>query len=218
MYPRARITAVATILLLSIAPASAEFPKVERGDLEQNDSRLAGPIDRSKEGELTIASINVRNLGDKRRGFPDFEAIIDFVDEADVILFQEVALGVYDSDEQISIRESKQLSSVVALVGIHLDDDFNLVVSPKPSGIGGGAESSILAHRKRRAGTQKGCPALLVRDIGVGTIREEQHHLVILGPQLVDGYQQWCAPFVVGQVDVRPVFDQQFHVVYSEMW
>ncbi len=152
MYSRKQIAIATFALLLCVGATSAEFPKIERGNIEQNDSRLAAPIDRSKEGELTIASINVRNWGNKQRGFRDFEAIIDFVDEADVILFQEVALGVYDADQGISDRESKQLRSVVALVRIHLGDEFDLVVSPKPSGTGRGAESSILAHRKHANG------------------------------------------------------------------
>ncbi len=52
----------------------------------------------SKEGELTIASLNIRNLGTRSRTLKDYEALVDLVDEADVVLFQEVGLGLYDGD------------------------------------------------------------------------------------------------------------------------
>lgn len=154
MYSITRIATLVLALVACTARVRGEFPKIERGDIEQNDERLAGPIDRSKAGEMTIASMNVRNWGDKRRGFRDFEAVIDIVNEADVVLFQEVALGAYDYDEEISERESKQLESVVALVQVHLGDDWELVMSPKPSGLGRGAESSILAHRRTENGLE----------------------------------------------------------------
>ncbi len=50
----------------------AEFPTVTQQDIETNDNRLKGPIDKSKQGELTIGSINVRNLGARKRCLKDF--------------------------------------------------------------------------------------------------------------------------------------------------
>ena len=54
-----------------------------QGDVKPNDKKLGKPIDRSKVGELTIASLKIRNLGSRNRGLVDFEALADLVDAAD---------------------------------------------------------------------------------------------------------------------------------------
>ena len=51
----------------------ADFPVIEKGDVVPNDSRLGRPIGESKEGELTIASFNIRNLAARKRNLKDFE-------------------------------------------------------------------------------------------------------------------------------------------------
>ncbi len=64
----------------------AQFPTVSQGDVQPNDKRLGDPIGESKEGELTIASFNIRNLGNQKRSLNDFESIADLFDEADVVM------------------------------------------------------------------------------------------------------------------------------------
>ncbi|MCP5108434.1 MAG: hypothetical protein GY950_33920 [bacterium] len=145
------------ILIISILflfhCAFAEFPVVKQGDVVPNDKRLGKPIGESKQGELTIASFNVRNLGSRSRSIKDFEALADLVDEADVVLFQEVGLGMFKEEgTKVSEGAGKRLAAIAALFQIYLGGDWEIVLAPHPSGKKAGRETAILAHRKKAKG------------------------------------------------------------------
>ncbi|MCK4659904.1 MAG: hypothetical protein KAV82_10325 [Phycisphaerae bacterium] len=146
-----RIVVVLSVILLA-GWCLAAFPVVDQGDVQPNDNRLKGPIDESKQGELTLASFNIRNLAARKRCLKDFEVLADLVDEADVVMIQEAGMGIYDNDPNVSKAEAKRMKAVVALLQINLGDGWTVLLAPTPSGSGLGAETVILAHRKSGKG------------------------------------------------------------------
>ena len=94
------------ILLFSHTSHSNEtsFPEIVQGDIQPNDERLGKPIGKSKQGEVTIASFNIRNLGARKRSLKDFAHLADLIDEADVVMIQEAGLGVYHGTNVKKIR------------------------------------------------------------------------------------------------------------------
>jgi hypothetical protein len=131
--------------------AAAQFPEITQGDLTANDSRFAKPIDQSKQGELTIASFNIRNLAARSRSLQDFANLVDLVDEADIVLIQEAGLGVYQGSTVIDAQR-KKVSALVSVLAINFGDNWTVLSAPAPTGVGNGTETSILAHRKQGPG------------------------------------------------------------------
>lgn len=138
-------------LALTLATAWAEFPVIEQQDLVPNDARLGQPMGTSKPGELTLASFNIRNLGSRQRSLKDFETIVDLIDEADVVMVQEAGLGVY-SGRQTSNPEHTRLDAVVAVFQTYLGRGWVVTQAVRPSGLGAGRETAILAYRKQADG------------------------------------------------------------------
>jgi endonuclease/exonuclease/phosphatase family metal-dependent hydrolase len=145
---------IATIsLLLLWNCAYADFPVVKQGDIQPGIEKLGEPIDVSKAGELTIASFNIRNLGTRQRSIKEYEALADLVDEADVVLFQEVGLGMFKGEgDKISGKESRNLKAITALFQVYLGNNWKIVQPPHPSGVKTGREINLLAHRVKGSG------------------------------------------------------------------
>lgn len=137
---------LAIVAIYSIG-AYAQFPVIEQGEVTPNDIKLGNPIDPSKPGELTIASFNVRNLGNLDRSLKDFEAIVDLVDEADVAVFQECGLGLF-GESPLTGYEKKRWEIILAAFTTYFGSDWNVTTADKPTGSGQGSETTILAHRK----------------------------------------------------------------------
>jgi endonuclease/exonuclease/phosphatase family metal-dependent hydrolase len=142
-----------SILFLMVG-AFAEFPLIKQGNIIPNDKRLAKPINESKQHELTIASFNIRNLGSRARSIKDFEALADLVDEADVVVLQEVGLGMFKGKgiDKPSEKAGKRLDAIAALLQIYLGSSWTIKLPPHPSGEKSGRETTILAHRKQALG------------------------------------------------------------------
>lgn len=129
--------------------AMEQYP--EQGDVVPNDPRLGRPIPESTGSELTIVSWNIRNLGAYNRSIKDYNAMVNLVDEADIVVLQEVGLGLLRSD-MLTDAQAITLRSVQSLWQIRLGDSWEVVVAPDASGSGGGRETSMVAHRKVRNG------------------------------------------------------------------
>jgi endonuclease/exonuclease/phosphatase family metal-dependent hydrolase len=142
---------VLVFLLVSWSPAFAAFPTIAQGDIVPNDRRLGRKIGTSKSGELTIASFNIRNLGSRQRSLKDFEAIVNLIDEADVVLVQEAGLGVYRGSA-LSRDERRRLDAVEAIFALYLGEAWVVTRPPSPSGTGQGRETTLLAYRTHGAG------------------------------------------------------------------
>lgn len=133
------------ILLLIFGGAMAHAGYPSQGDIVPNDIALGNPIKPSVGNEITIVSWNIRNLGAYSRSIKDYTAMVDLVDEADVIVLQEVGLGLLKS-ELLTPAQEKTLASVKALWQIQLGEDWQVQLAA--GGSGAGRETSMVAHRK----------------------------------------------------------------------
>lgn len=129
----------------------AEFPVITKGDISPIDHKLGKAIDKSKQGELTLASFNIRNLGARQRSLKDYTSIVDLIDESDVVMIQEAGLGVYKGNS-VSKSAKKRMKSVEAIFQLYLGDNFIVKMPPTPSGTGNESESTILVYRKKGIG------------------------------------------------------------------
>ncbi len=135
---------------LVVMPLQAiEHP--EQGDVVSNDNRLGKAIPASENGELTVVSFNVRNMGSRSRSIKDYTAIADLVDEADVVFLQEVGLGLLRSDT-LTPEQDRTLRSIKALLEIQLGSEWQVAIADTGSGSGAGRETSLVAYRKNAAG------------------------------------------------------------------
>lgn len=140
-------------ILLLFIDGPAEFPEIDRGNIKPNDQRLSQAIEKSKSGELTIASFNIRNLGTQQRGIKDFEALTDLLDETDIFILQEVGLGMFKgSGTDLSAQEKKRTTAIVAMFQAFLGEGWTVVSPPHPSGVNSGRETSLLAYREKGIG------------------------------------------------------------------
>ena len=154
--PRALAGLLVVPLLLSAvatgsADAAADFPALSTGDVSPSGASLASPIDRSGPGELTLASFNVRNLGDQERSLKDFETIVDLVDEADIVLFQEAGLGLFRKSTPAATID-KRLRAILSALSINFGPDWRVITAKTPTGTGSGRETTIVAYRERANG------------------------------------------------------------------
>lgn len=124
----------------------AQFPIINPEITEQVKKSLKKGIDTSKNGELTLASFNIRNLGNTQRSLKDFELLADLVDEADIILFQEVGLGIF-SKKGDNPADLKRLEAVKAVFQAYLGTNWQVILANEASGTGSSRESVMLAHR-----------------------------------------------------------------------
>ena len=152
------VTRILTILFFSFTVVAtysfgeyAQFPVIEQGDIQPNDRDLGNAIDRSKTGELTIVSFNVRNLGATERTLQDLEAIVDLVDEADIVVFQEAGLGLFGSGPLMGFRK-KRWESILSVFQTYFGLNWKVITAEEPSGNGQGRETTIVAHRIEAAG------------------------------------------------------------------
>jgi endonuclease/exonuclease/phosphatase family metal-dependent hydrolase len=137
---------LAFVLCLLCVTIEGQFPVIDAGNIEPGDSRLASWIDESEQGELTIASFNVRNLGDRNRSFSDYLKLVDYVDEADIVVLQEVGLGIFDQD-QVPDNELHKYRAIVLQLELAFGDGWEICLPDEPSGVGNGREANIIAYR-----------------------------------------------------------------------
>ena len=154
--PRALAGLLVVPLLLSAVPiafadAAADFPALSTSHVPPTHTSLASPIDRSGPGELTLASFNVRNLGARERSLKDFEAIVDLVDEADIVLFQEAGLGLF-RESTPGATVDKRLQVILSAFSIYFGPGWELITAETPTGTGSGRETTIVAYRERGNG------------------------------------------------------------------
>ena len=137
----------AILILLCLSSDGQQFPAISQGSIVPSDNRLAKWIDESKSDELTIASFNVRNLGNVRRSFSDYTGIVDYIDESDIVVFQEVGLGLFSKDvvDENNIPEYK---AIIEQLKIAFGEEWDICIPAKPSGIGRGREANIVAYKR----------------------------------------------------------------------
>jgi len=141
-----KLSLLVIIFLLTIT-CFPQFPVISRGDVNPGDRRLARYMDESIQGEITIVSFNIRNLGDRKRSFKDYLELIDLVNEADIVVFQEVGLGLFDG-EDVEEMNIPQFKAIVAQLRIAFGDGWALCIPPQPSGVGNGREINLVAYRE----------------------------------------------------------------------
>ena len=139
-------TFIVTIYVCCLSTSYAIDTYPVKGNLTPNDKALFKPIPRSKGKQLTIVSWNVRNLGAYSRSIKDYSAIVNLVDEADVIVLQEVGLGLLKKDS-LTHEQEKTLKSVRMLWEIQLGKDWTVKLAEHGSGHGAGRETSMVAYR-----------------------------------------------------------------------
>ncbi|MDJ0835715.1 MAG: hypothetical protein QNK37_04315 [Acidobacteriota bacterium] len=130
----------------------ATFPDIDTGDLKPNDERFGDPIGETKDGELTIASFNIRNMGNKQRSLDDFEALVDLMNEADVILIQEAGLGIYDKYVGLDDDETLRMEAIMAIFEVYFGDGWDIICPIKPSGSSVSAEAGMIIYREKSLG------------------------------------------------------------------
>jgi endonuclease/exonuclease/phosphatase family metal-dependent hydrolase len=128
-----------------------QFPTIAQGDVVPGDDRLTKAIGESKDGELTIASFNIRNLGRDSRSYNDYEALAGMVDEADVVVIQEAGLGIF-SDESIPEDENRKKEVMLSLLQIAFGQEWEVIAAATATGVGSGRETCIVAYRKEGLG------------------------------------------------------------------
>jgi endonuclease/exonuclease/phosphatase family metal-dependent hydrolase len=147
--------AALTILLAAVilAPTSSaqNYPSRADANVVTNDPRFAKGLVPSTEGQLTLVSMNVRNFGNVGRGPKDLAALVDLIDEADVIMLQEVGLGLLHDDPATEFQQ-KILDSMVAQLRILFGSDWAVDIADGASGSGAGRETSLIAYRKQPPG------------------------------------------------------------------
>ena len=142
-------TFITLSLLLVTQICLAQFPKITQGDYVENDKRFNKEIIASKAGELTIASFNIRNLGTRGRTLNDYIALVDLVDEADIIVFQEVGLGAFRKDAY-GPEAIKMMNAVTSIIQSFLGDNWVIVKADNisPNEKSAAAELGVMAYRK----------------------------------------------------------------------
>lgn len=152
--PRTLAVLLIVQLLLSFAgigtaDAATNFPTISTSHISPNDATLASSIDLSGPGELTLASFNVRNLGARERSLKDFEAIVDLVDEADIVVFQEAGLGLFRNSTSVApIVIEKRWQVILSAFRIYFGPGWKIITAERPTGQGKGSESTIVAYRE----------------------------------------------------------------------
>ena len=154
--PRALAILLLVQLLLLVraigaADAATDFPAIATSHVSPNGASSAYPIDPSGPGELTLASFNVRNLGDRERSLKDFEVIVDLVDEADIVIFQEAGLGLFLESRPAETIE-KRIQFILSAFSIFFGPDWKIITAETPTGTGRGRETTIVAYRESAKG------------------------------------------------------------------
>ncbi|MCP4438984.1 MAG: hypothetical protein GY810_08585 [Aureispira sp.] len=133
-------------LLFFAKETLAQFPIINPEITEQVKKNLRKGIDTSQHGELTLASFNIRNLGNTQRSLKDFETIVGLIDEADIVLFQEVGLGLFGKKGD-DIHDLKRLEAIKGIFQAYLGSNWKVMLANQASGTGSARESVMLAHR-----------------------------------------------------------------------
>lgn len=165
----------------------AQFPIINPEITEQVKKNLKKGIDSSKTGELTLASFNIRNLGNTQRSLKDFEILADLVDEADVVLFQEVGLGIF-SQKGDEVADLKRLEAIKGIFQAYLGSNWKVILAKEASGTGSARETAMLAHRIQCKGFSISASQNLgyidisqERDMAVFEIIIDSTHAIYLG-------------------------------------
>ncbi|NQX98996.1 MAG: hypothetical protein HRT73_14130, partial [Flavobacteriales bacterium] len=139
-------------LFLSIS-CFGQYPSITGEGFKPLDKKFKKPIDKSKTDELTIASFNLRNIKGTKRTLEDIQYLMDLVNEADLIVFQEIgAYGFKNGDNSDLEQRIEGLKKVfeVFLGG----DNWKVISAPKynPVGKEKDAEIPMLAYKKKAKG------------------------------------------------------------------
>ena len=138
-----------TVLIFNVSSFAQNYPI--KNDIQPNDKRLYMEIPESKDKELSIASFNIRNLGARSRSIKDYPNFINLVDEADVVIFQEVGLGLITKDP-MTAQQRIYIKSVISLIQVNLGSDWIVKSAVGATGVGHGRETSVLAYRQNPGG------------------------------------------------------------------
>ena len=141
------ITKAVVVLLLFLYSTTSSVA-LELNDLVPGDVRFKEKIPTSVAGEVVIASFNVRNFGQRSRSIRDIIELVDLVDEADVVAFQEVGLGLFTSAETTP-EQQHRLDVLAAAVRAAFGNHWQVIMSDTPSGVGSGRETALLAFRQQ---------------------------------------------------------------------
>ena len=140
------IGAATTAAVIGFGDFNAETTS---GDLQPGDKVFTKPVDNSGSGELTIISFNVRDVKGTNRTLEDFQALADLVDEADIVVFQELGAKGYRSrgsnDEMY-----ERFDAMAAVYKSYLGDEWEFVMakSPTPQKLSAGTELPCIAYKK----------------------------------------------------------------------
>lgn len=139
-------TSISTLCLLCSSTSYALDSYPVQGSITPNDKALYDLIPKSSDKQLTIVSWNIRNLGAYSRSIKDYAAMIDLVDDADVIILQEVGLGLLRT-KTLTDDQKDTLDSVQSLWKIQLGKGWTVKLAEHGSGSGAGRETSMVAFR-----------------------------------------------------------------------
>lgn len=185
--------------LPSIVPkASAgpgtDFPAISSNHVLPSGASLASAIDRSGLGELTLASFNVRNLGNQERSAKDFETIVDLVDEADIVVFQEAGLGLFRRSSSVAIE--RRLQFVLSALSIFFGPDWKIITADMPTGANSGRETTILAYREQPIGYDLSVEWKEYVDLG------NKRDMAVFRVETSSDRDKW--KFLLGSVHLKP--------------
>jgi len=142
-----KITLCLTLVFLYISGYSQSLV-LNTNDLTPLSEEL-GSIDPSKDGELTIASLNIRDMRGTTRTLENFQYLADLLDEADIIVLQEVGAKGYSSESKVNSL-NKRIEAFSLLFTSFLGSNWNYVRAPiaTPEYLGMGAEIPLVFYKE----------------------------------------------------------------------
>lgn len=143
----------------------AQTPTLNTNNLTVNSAALRS-IDKSKEGELTIASMNVRDMVGRKRTLLNYQYLAGVLGDADIIVLQEIgAKGFYQSSKA---DMNKRVDAFIAVFKTYLGEEWHAVKAPHPTpeGLGGAAELPVLFYKSKAGEIEIACEWHNYADLG----------------------------------------------------
>ncbi len=143
---------LASLCLIIGYTVTAQLPTLNVNGLDVNSKEL-NTIDTSKAGEITIVSMNIRDMTGRTRTLSDYAYLSELLGAADVIVLQEIgAKGYYRSTKE---DMNKRLNAFIALFKSYLGEEWEHVVAPHPTpeALGGAAEIPLMFYKTQRGKT-----------------------------------------------------------------
>ncbi len=96
-------------------------------------------------------SFNIRDVQGISRTLEDFKMIADMIDEADIVIFQELGAKGYNQREEGIAAMSERFQAMIEVYKLYLGNNWEFVLAPEatPSRLGLGAEIPFAAYKKQ---------------------------------------------------------------------